>query len=544
MFFRKKTQPPETPAFTVNSNLAATAAPLVVASPEAKPEERSYHAVEVNNFNRDFLADAIRTNEDIRRNGERLRRLSREMAKNGGDYRKFLKMCERNIVGPNGFQIQAKISFANGNADERACRYVESLWNEFSERGNCTANRRHTMRKFLKMVVRCWKIDGEVFIRRLPHFNNRFGYALQLLDPEACPMELNMELPDGNRIVTGVELDEWDAPVAYWFRKRARIDQSMGEYFDPVWAPGEPDGEAYVRLGVDEVNHFFDDELPNQIRGIPFGQAALQNIHLLNSYIYTELAAADAASRKLGMIINKQMPSSYGGRERNPDGTKAPPPKQEVHTERASMDVVTGEWDIKMCDPQHPATNFPPFVNALQRNIANGLDVAYPTFANDLRDVNFSSIRAGLLDERDSWKDQQEQIVEDILTEEFRRFLAVQLLRPGCPYTPGAYRRLCNVEWLPRKWQWVDPVKDAQSNLMQLAMGATTPQDIAADLGNNFNDNVQKIAEAAGGVKPIREMIYNAGIIQQAFDKKQKEEPEDGSSFQFLARSSLRNLQR
>ena len=96
MFFRKKTQPPETPAFTVNSNLAATAAPLVVASPEAKPEERSYHAVEVNNFNRDFLADAIRTNEDIRRNGERLRRLSREMAKNGGDYRKFLKMCERN----------------------------------------------------------------------------------------------------------------------------------------------------------------------------------------------------------------------------------------------------------------------------------------------------------------------------------------------------------------------------------------------------------------------------------------------------------------
>ena len=196
------------------------------------------------------------------------------------------------------------------------------------------------------------------------------------------------------------------------------------------------------------------------------------------------------------------------------------------------MDVVTGEWDIKMYDPQHPATNFPPFVNALQRNIANGLDVAYPTFANDLRDVNFSSIRAGLLDERDSWKDQQEQIVEDILTEEFRRFLAVQLLRPGCPYTPGAYRRLCNVEWLPRKWQWVDPVKDAQSNLMQLAMGATTPQDIAADLGNNFNDNVQKIAEAAGGVKPIREMIYNAGIIQQAFDKTQKEEPEDGNADQ------------
>ena len=370
MFFRKKAQLPEIPAFTVNSTMAATAAPLVVASPETKPEPevRHYHAVEVNNFNKDYLAEAIRTNEDIRRNGERLRRLSREMAKNGGDYRKFLKMCERNIVGPNGFQIQAKISLADGNADERACRYVESLWNEFSERGNCTANRRHTMRKFLKMVVRCWKIDGEVFIRRLPHFNNRFGYALQLLDPEACPMELNMELPDGNRIVTGVELDEWDAPVAYWFRKRARIDQSMGEYFDPVWAPGEPDGEAYIRLSVDEVNHFFDDELPNQIRGIPFGQAALQNIHLLNSYIYTELAAADASSRKLGAFINEDVSSNYTGRNgtgnRNADGTKPEPPHQTVRTERASMSTLYGKWKVEMYDPQHPATNFPPFVNA------------------------------------------------------------------------------------------------------------------------------------------------------------------------------------
>ena len=186
MFFRKKKKPSEL-SFTVDSSRASSSAPIFVSTPDAPPEtaSRSYHAVEINRFNRDFLADAIRTNEDIRRNGERLRRLSREMAKNGGDYRKFLKMCERNIVGPNGFQIQAKISFANGSSDPRACRYVESLWNAFCERGNCTANRRHTMRKFLKMVVRCWKIDGEVFIRRIPGFGNRFSYALELLDPSA-----------------------------------------------------------------------------------------------------------------------------------------------------------------------------------------------------------------------------------------------------------------------------------------------------------------------------------------------------------------------
>lgn len=272
----------------------------------AEPAERSFIGAEVNRFNQDFLMEAIRTNEDIRRNLPNLRNRSRELSKNNGDYRKYLRMCERNIVGPNGILLQTIVRLKNGKLDKMANQWIVKRWADFCMKGNCTANRRQGMRRLMKNIVRCWRIDGEVFLRRLPNFNNRHRYAFQLLDPAACPVTLNQVLPNGNRIVMGVELDPWDAPVAYYFYSRSNVDSSMGQYYDPIYAPTQRiDGEAYVRLPVEEINHFYDDELVGQVRGFPFGQAAMQEIYLLNSYVYAELVAADAASKKLGKIVNK-----------------------------------------------------------------------------------------------------------------------------------------------------------------------------------------------------------------------------------------------
>lgn len=491
-----------------------------------EPEEdlRSFSGTERTRFNRDFLMEAIRTNEDIRRNLLNLRNRSRELAKNNGDYRKFLRMCERNIVGPNGIQLQMSVRFRNGESDKAANRWITDRWREFCMKGNCTANRRQSMRRLMKNIVRCWRIDGEVFLRRLPNFGNRHRYAFQLLDPAACPETLNQTLPNGNRIVMGVELDPWDAPVAYYFYSRSNIDSTMGQYYDPIYAPTQRiGGEAYVRLPVDEVNHFFDDELVGQVRGFPFGQAAMQEIYLLNSYVYAELVAADAASRKLGKLVNKKLPAQYGGR--NADGTAKELPVQTVTNEAGSMDLLTGDWDILMYDPQHPAANFPPFVKAMNRKVANGLDVAYNGFANDLESVNFSSMRGGVLEERDAWMDQQQAVIEDILELEFPLWLRVQLLLPDSPYEPFAFDRLNAAQWLPRRWSWVDPERDAQSKLSQIALGATTPQDIAAELGNNFEDNVEQIKEAVASLAPVREYLSLLGELRNAFDKTGKPAP-------------------
>ncbi|MCI0539082.1 MAG: phage portal protein [Verrucomicrobiales bacterium] len=72
------------------------------------------------------------------------------------------------------------------------------------------------------------------------------------------------------------------------------------------------------------------------------------------------------------------------------------------------MEVSPGQFETRPVgfefqtfDPQHPTQAFPFFVKTFLRGIASGLGVSYNTLANELEGVNFSSIRAGVSDERE-----------------------------------------------------------------------------------------------------------------------------------------------
>ena len=59
--------------------------------------------------------------------------------------------------------------------------------------------------------------DGEVLIRHIRNAENPFGYSLQLLEPDFLDEEYNTTNSDnGNRIVMGVELNNFNRPEAFW----------------------------------------------------------------------------------------------------------------------------------------------------------------------------------------------------------------------------------------------------------------------------------------------------------------------------------------
>jgi len=477
-------------------------------------EIRSFSGAQKNPWNKDLLFSAVRTNEDIQRNLNSLRNASRELAKNSGDYRKYIKMCLRNIVGANGVTLQMDCRKSNGEIDEATNNYIEERWRNFCLFGRSTASKQGTFRDLLKMIIRTQRVDGECFIRRLPNFNNSNRYAFQILDAAACPVDLNIMLSNGNRIVMGVELNQWNEEVAYYFGKREKCDLETGKDFDGVYSPNNPQlNGRFLRIEADEINHYFEPEFVGQVRGFPFGQAAIQELHLLNAYFYAELVAAKAASCKLGALVKNDAPATYGGR----NSAKAEN-KQPVELSPGSVDVLYGGWDFKSYDPQHPSQNFPPYVKAMKRNIANGLDVAYNGFANDLESVNFSSMRGGVLDERDAWMDAQETLIENFLKPEFAKWLRVQMLMRDWKIGINADWENCSV-WLARRWQWVDPRADAEANLIQIAMGATTPQDVAANLGNDFADNAEKITKALELLGAAKQFIETQESIKQAVGK-------------------------
>src|SRR5690348_5828813 len=79
-------------------------------------------------------------------------------------------------------------------------------------------------------------------------------------------------------------------------------------------------------------------------------------------------------------------------------------------------------------DPAYPHEQYADFVKARLRRIGAALDQSYYSIANDLTEVNFSSIRAGLLDDREHFKAVQTWWIDHFEGKVFLAWLEFALL--------------------------------------------------------------------------------------------------------------------
>ena len=147
--------------------------------------------------------------------------------------------------------------------------------------------------------------------------------------------------------------------------------------------------------------------------------------------------------------------------------------------------------DFRAFDPQHPNGQFGVFVKSCLRSVASGLGVSYNTLANDLEGVNYSSIRAGLLEEREEWKGVQRFVIEHVVEPIFREWLSYALLSDALDLPAAKLEKFESVEWKPRRWQWVDTLKDTRANVIN---GFKSRQGIISEAGGDIEDVLDKIA--------------------------------------------------
>src|SRR5205823_5553668 len=124
-------------------------------------------------------------------------------------------------------------------------------------------------------------------------------------------------------------------------------------------------------------------------------------------------------------------------------------------------------YKANVYNPTHPNGAFPQFTKDFRRKISSALNCAYNTLFNDLEGVNFSSIRAGLLDERDQWKMTQNWYIEASKQCQFEAWLEMKLLMGAFPsFEMADFDRIrCGTIWKPRRWPWVDPLRDIQASV-------------------------------------------------------------------------------
>lgn len=442
----------------------------------AKKIRNSYMGAQVTRLAADQPTARYSLDYDLRTTLSILVARSRHLYQNNDYARKFIKMTGTNVIGPDGIALQNKAKLGDV-FDSKANTHIEEKWKAWGMKGVCDVTGKLSWYEAGLLYIQTMARDGEVLIREVKGFDNEFGYALQFIDTDLLDINLNRIEANGNLIKMGVELDAWNKPVAYWLLQR-----HPGDYIN------RPNAKTWSRIPAEEIIHDFIPERSNQTRGVPWMHSSIIRLAMLGGFEEAELVASRVAASKMGIITSKTGEEFVGD---DKDEKENPI----IDADPGTFPVLPEGFEMTMFDPKHPNSNVQEFRKAMLQGIASGLLVSYTSLASDLESVNYSSIRAGVLEERDNWRMLQSHVIGNLCERVFRSWLGMGLLTSAVKYPPSYFDRLNKPTWQPRTWPWVDPLKDVRAHVEALASGITTRTALAAQEGADFEEDILRVMQ-------------------------------------------------
>lgn len=451
----------------------------------ATARHRAYAGAESNNMTFSWSSEEYTADQVVYNDLAKLRGRSREQVRNNSHARKFVKLVGDNVIGHMGITMQANIITNAGIRNKMDSDTIERHWRIFSKRGGCDVTGRLSLIDLQTVAAKGWATDGEAIVRK--HRRGAYGIQFELVDPVLLDVRFNADLSNGNRIRMGIEVDSFGKPLAYHLSD-PKQQLTPGYLIDSV------------RVPADEIEHIFHPELVGQSRGLPQMATALLRLNMLEGY--SEAALVNAREGASNMMY---FTAPDGGEAMVPDGIDAN--GDPFHSaEPGSKRILPPGYGMQQYDPAYPNGEIADFNKLMLREIAAGLGVDYVGLSGDLEGVNYSSIRAGVLETREAWKGLQKFFIDHLMRPLFEAWLHEALMSRALVRLNGSSPlALMNenlykdsVTWQGRRWAWVDPLKDMQANKLAIEMGVTTPSRVIRETGN---DPEEVLAEYADDVE-------------------------------------------
>lgn len=423
----------------------------------------------------DFVMGTFSANSALRYALDTLRQRSRQLVNNNSTASRVPQLFSENVMGKDGIVYQAAVKAGDGRFDKAVNQLLEDAWYAWADSKDATVDRSMTWWDLQTLRVENEVTDGEIFLRHVRGFKNRWGYAVQLLDPDQVDTSYNVaRLPNGGDVVMGVERDGWGAAVAYY-----------------VFGAHPSDGgraRKHERIDAREIIHHFVVRRPGQARGIPWMTPGLIDFQMHGGYRDAELVAARSASAKQGFFQRDD--ASEEGPE--PDVDEDGRPAVGLEAAPGVLDVLPRGWKFVGYDPQHPSTAFNDFDKAIIRSLAVGVRTSYMSLSGDLSDTTYGSGRIGLLAEQRVYKTLQQRdirCVERPVCDTWREMAILSGALRLPTYDAKAYAAGI---WHAQPMPWLDPEVDIEVARREVAMGINSLTRICAERGRDLEEVLQE----------------------------------------------------
>ena len=338
------------------------------------------------------------------------------------------------------------------------------------------------------LACRAMLEGGEALVRiRYRRKEDGLAVALQLqvLEPEHLPVTLNTTAENGNVIRAGIEFDRLGRRVAYHLYRTHPEDGALA----PMSGNG---GMETARIDASEILHLFRPLRPGQIRGEPWLARALVKLNELDQYDDAELVRKKTAAMFAGFVTRLAPEDNLMG-----EGSADPNGVALAGLEPGTLQILEPGEDVKFSQPADVGASYAEFLRMQFRAVAAAMGITYEMLTGDLTQVNYSSIRAGLLEFRRRCEAIQHNVIVHQLCRPIWRAWMEQAALEGAlalPQFNQNKRDYLSARWIPQGWQWVDPKKEFDAMLTAIRAGLLSRSEAISAFGYDAEDIDREIA--------------------------------------------------
>ena len=279
------------------------------------------------------------------------------------------------VVG-QGFTYHARpdrkiLRMSDSYADEWE-EIVEREWSLFFNKKHCDIARTSVGNDLTKIIYDCVNVDGDILaiFPKVSVPGRPYSTRVQLVEADRLCNPNDEQ--DTNKIVGGVEMDEYGAPIRYHI-----VNYVAGSVVNASEAREWLSVDAFgKKTGLPNLVHIYRRNRPNRPRGIPSLSPVIEVLKMLTRYSEAELMAAVVSSYFTVFIQTEtgeaKIDSTYMTRETGASSTD-----DNIKLGDAMVIGLRPNEKISTANPGRPNDKFDQFVLALFREIGIAVNIPY-----------------------------------------------------------------------------------------------------------------------------------------------------------------------
>ena len=449
-------------------------------SVEPTGQRNIFNTLANNQLNSDWNVQfSTRGDSNFKYNIPLLREKARDLTLNNSYIVAFMNLLKNNVVGRNGIQLSANVVNDNGTPDLLANKIIENGFYEWGK--NPTVNSDLNWVELQKVLLTTMIRDGEVFILKIKDRSiNKFGFALQVFEPDWVNYELNQ---DANTfyIRHGIEYNYFHKPIAVHINK-----------YPANWAAKEDlqASDGYTRVPVEDIIHLYSPERITQGRGYSALTSIMFSVRMMDAVNEAGVTNIRIGASKMGFFVKSDANSvsEFTGSTTDSAGNLI------SGVEPGEFQRLPDGFSFQSFNPDFPQQALQPFIQHILRSISTGLGISYNTLTMDLENVSYSSIRAGVDMERDTYRNLQEFMIDKFLAPVFEEWLKTSLAMGALnPLPVSKLWKFSNATFQARAFSYVNPVDDVTSDVLAMDNNIFTLNDVLSKQGKNLIDHLEQL---------------------------------------------------